>query len=54
MEGRGGGKAQGVADPPPKKKLKFSNNGRPGLPDFSLYNVPKWGKIYQMDIKYTK
>jgi hypothetical protein len=32
-----------------------------GLPDFSWYNVPKWGKtipnnhkIYQITIKYTK
>jgi hypothetical protein len=24
MEGRGGGKAQGVADPPPQKKMKTS------------------------------
>jgi hypothetical protein len=25
-----------------------------GLPDFSWYNIPKRGKIYQMTIKYTK
>jgi hypothetical protein len=24
-----------------------------GLPDFSWCNKPKWGKIYQMTIKYT-
>jgi hypothetical protein len=24
------------------------------LPDFSWYNIPKWGKIYQMTSKYTK
>jgi hypothetical protein len=24
------------------------------LPDFSWYNVPKRGKIYQITIKYTK
>jgi hypothetical protein len=37
MEGHGGGKAQGVADPPPKKKtkkqspigLKFAQSGHP-------------------------
>jgi hypothetical protein len=23
---------------------------RSGLPDFSLYNIPKWGKIYQITI----
>jgi hypothetical protein len=27
---------------------------QPGLPDFSLYNIPKRGKIYQIAIKYTK
>jgi hypothetical protein len=26
----------------------------PGLPDFSWYNIPKGGKIYQMTTKYTK
>jgi hypothetical protein len=26
----------------------------PGLPDFSLYNMPKRGKIYQNGGKYTK
>jgi hypothetical protein len=26
----------------------------PGLPDFSLYNIPKWKKIYQLFIKNTK
>jgi hypothetical protein len=25
-----------------------------GLPDFSWYNIPKRGKIYQITIKYTK
>jgi hypothetical protein len=25
-----------------------------GLPDFSWYNIPKWGKICQMITKYTK
>jgi protoporphyrinogen oxidase len=25
-----------------------------GLPDFSWYNIPKWEKIYQITIKYTK
>jgi hypothetical protein len=25
-----------------------------GLPDFSWYNIPKRGKIYQMTTKYTK
>jgi hypothetical protein len=27
---------------------------RPGLPDFSWYNKPKRGNIYQIIIKYTK
>jgi hypothetical protein len=27
---------------------------QPGLPDFSLYNIPKRGKIFQIAIKYTK
>jgi hypothetical protein len=26
----------------------------PGLPDFSLYNIPKRGKIYQMDGNFIK
>jgi hypothetical protein len=26
----------------------------PGLSDFSWYNIPKRGKIYQISIKYTK
>jgi hypothetical protein len=26
----------------------------PGLPDFSLYSIPKQGKIYQITIKYPK
>jgi hypothetical protein len=25
-----------------------------GLPDLSWYNLPKWGKIFQMTIKHTK
>jgi hypothetical protein len=34
-----------------KKSLKeiiFENALGPGLPDFSCYNIPKWGKIYQI------
>jgi hypothetical protein len=27
---------------------------RPGLPDFSWYNLPQRGKIYQMNIKCSK
>jgi hypothetical protein len=25
-----------------------------GLPDFSWFNIPKWEKIYQMTIQYTR
>jgi hypothetical protein len=27
---------------------------RSGLPDFSWYKIPKWGKIYQIATNYTK
>jgi hypothetical protein len=27
---------------------------QPGLPDFPWYNIPKWGKLYQITTKYTK
>jgi hypothetical protein len=26
----------------------------PGLPDFSSYNIPKWGEIFQMTTKDSK
>jgi hypothetical protein len=26
----------------------------PGLPGFSWYKIPKWGKIYQISMNYTK
>jgi hypothetical protein len=25
-----------------------------GLPDFSWYKIPKWGKMYQVTTKYNK
>jgi hypothetical protein len=31
-----------------------ANRPPSGLPDFSWYNLPKQGKIYQITAKYTK
>jgi hypothetical protein len=33
---------------------RISDPSEPGLPDFSFYNIPKRGKIYQITTKYTK
>jgi hypothetical protein len=35
-------------------EMRWKKSSPAGLPDFSEYNIPKWGKIYQMAIKYTK
>jgi hypothetical protein len=39
-----------------KDKLAFNKllYIQPWLPDFSRYNIPKWGKICQITITYTK
>jgi hypothetical protein len=34
--------------------LLFPWSGQSGLPDFSRYNIPKWGEMYQNGGKYTK
>jgi hypothetical protein len=34
--------------------LIFNFRRRPGLPDFSWYNIPKRGKYTKMNTKYTK
>jgi hypothetical protein len=34
--------------------LQEENQQRPRLPDFSRCNIPKQGKIYQTNTKYTK
>jgi hypothetical protein len=34
-------------------KIRFPECS-PGLPDFSRYKIPKWGKIYQMAIYYSQ
>jgi hypothetical protein len=34
--------------------LTFLFQVRPGLPDFTWYNLPKRKKIYQITVKYTK
>jgi hypothetical protein len=31
-----------------------SSAEKPGLPDFPWCNIPNWGKIYQISIKYNK
>jgi hypothetical protein len=35
-------------------RKNFQEFPETGLPDFSWYNKPKLGKMYQMGIKYTK
>jgi hypothetical protein len=35
------------------KNVILCSLSRAGLPDFSLFNVPKRGKIFQMAIEYT-
>jgi hypothetical protein len=39
-------------------RKRFDNSSphyfAPGWTDFSWYNIPKWGKIYQSTTKYTK
>jgi hypothetical protein len=34
--------------------MNYAAVQRPGLPDFSWYNVPKRGKIYHVATKYPK
>jgi hypothetical protein len=40
--------------PPCKHRNRQRPPYAPGLPDFSWYNLPKWGKSFQMTVKYTK
>jgi hypothetical protein len=37
-----------------QKYLSETDEAAPGLPDFSWYDLPKRGKIYQMTTKYTQ
>jgi hypothetical protein len=43
-----------VSQNPRIDKVLDEGQCTPGLPDFSWYNIPKRGKIYQITIKYTK
>jgi hypothetical protein len=48
---RGGKSGSGQSPSPHFKSATPTNLSQPGLPDFSWYNVPKRGKIYQITIK---
>jgi hypothetical protein len=49
-----GNKGMNFAKNELQTKIPNWHASRSGLPDFSWYNMQKWGKIYQMTIKYTK